>query len=48
MGWVKGFGLSMLRDIILATAPTHLFTLCTGNPRKDVTANSPWMHEGVC
>ena len=48
MGWVKGFGLSLLRDVTVAASPSHLFSLCSGNPRKDVATSSPWMLEGVC
>lgn len=47
MGWVKGFGLSLLRDITVAAQPTHLLSLCSGNSRKDVSTSSPWMQEGV-
>lgn len=47
MGWVKGFGLSLLRDVIHAARPSHVLSLCSGNPRKDVSASEPWMQEGV-
>lgn len=47
MGWVKGFGLSLLRDISMAAFPSHLLSLCSGNPRKDVATTSPWMLEGT-
>lgn len=47
MGWVKGFGLSLLRDVVLATQPCRVFTLQSGNPVRDVPAGTSWIGEGA-
>jgi polynucleotide 5'-kinase involved in rRNA processing len=47
MGWVKGFGLSLLRDIVICVKPSAILSLCTGNPRKDVALDASWLSEGV-
>lgn len=47
MGWVKGFGLSLLRDVVLSVQPQHVVVLQSGNPVRDLPAGTDWFGEGA-
>lgn len=47
MGWVKGFGQSLLRDLLLGVQPQHVIVLQSGNRMRDLPCDTLWIGEGV-
>lgn len=47
MGWVKGFGLSLLRDVLLSVQPRRVVALQSGNPVRDLPEGTDWIGEGA-
>lgn len=46
MGWVKGFGQSLLRDLLLCVQPQHVVALQSGNPVRDLPYGTSWIGDG--